>query len=143
MGQVTVRVNGYSHTIGCKDGEEAHVFELIGQIENKAKLIRSMGGQFSEARMLLHVALLLADEAADLKAEVSRLSAIAAGAGAVAAGGAGGGADPRIADRLTRIAERIESIAGAFDAQAPGGAGRPGEASGPASGNDAPVAGRG
>ena len=143
MGQVTVRVNGYSHTIGCKYGEEAHVFELIGQIENKAKLIRSMGGQFSEARMLLHVALLLADEAADLKAEVSRLSAIAAGAGAVAAGGAGGGTDPRIADRLTRIAERIESIAGAFGAHAPGDAGRPGEASGPISGNDAPVAGRG
>lgn len=146
MGQVTVRVNGYSHTIGCKDGEEAHVFELVGQIENKAKLIRSMGGQFSEARMLLHVALLLADEAADLKAEVARLSAIAAGAGGGAgtgAGGGGSGADPRIADRLTRIAERIETIAGAFDAQAPRGAGRPGEAPGPASGDDAPAAGRG
>ncbi|GAA0567287.1 cell division protein ZapA [Craurococcus roseus] len=138
MGQVTVRVNGYSHTIGCKDGEEAHVFELVGQIENKAKLIRSMGGQFSEARMLLHVALLLADEAADLKAEVARLSAIAAGASVGV-----GTNDPRIADRLTRIAERIESIAGAFDAQAPRGAGRPGEAPGPGSGDDAPAAGRG
>ena len=134
MGQVTVRVNGYGHTIGCKDGEEAHVFELVGQIENKAKLIRSMGGQFSEARMLLHVALLLADEAADLKAEVARLSAIAAGA-------AHGGGDPRIADRLTRIAERIESIAGAFDAQAPSGAVRPSDA--PTPGDDAPAAGRG
>ena len=132
MGQVTVRVNGYGHTIGCKDGEEAHVFELVGQIENKAKLIRSMGGQFSEARMLLHVALLLADEAADLKAEVARLSTIAAAAGA---------ADPRIADRLTRIAERIEGIAGAFDAQAPG-AGRTADTP-PPPGDDAPVAGRG
>ena len=121
MGQVTVRVNGYGHTIGCKDGEEAHVFELIAQIENKAKLIRSMGGQFSESRMLLHVALLLADEAGDLKAEVARLSA---GAGA---------ADPRLADRLTRIAERIEGLAGALDA--------PGEASAP--GGEAPAAGRG
>jgi cell division protein ZapA len=132
LGQVTVRVNGYGHTIGCKDGEEAHVFELVGQIENKAKLIRSMGGQFSEARMLLHVALLLADEAADLKAEVARLSAIAAG----------GGTDPRIADRLTRIAERIEGIAGAFDAPALGTAGR--SADTPAiPGDDAPAAGRG
>ena len=73
MGQVSVRVNGYGHTIGCKDGEEAHVTELIGQIEAKTKLIRSMGGQFSESRMLLHVALLLADEAGDLRAEVARL----------------------------------------------------------------------
>ena len=80
MGQVTVRVNGYAHTIGCKDGEEAHVLELIGQIEGKTKLIRSMGGQFSEARMLLHVALLLADEASDLRAEMARMAATGTGA---------------------------------------------------------------
>ena len=107
MGQVTVRVNGYAHTIGCKDGEEAHVVELASLIEAKTRMIRGMGGQFSEARMLLHVALLLADEANDLRAEVDRLSAGAAAA------------DPRIADRLVRIAERIEGIAGAIDAQAP------------------------
>ena len=70
MGQVTVRVNGYGHTIGCKDGEEQHVLELVRQIEDKVRVIRSMGGQFSESRMLLHVALLLADEGSDLREEV-------------------------------------------------------------------------
>ena len=40
MGQVTVRVNGYSHTIGCKDGEEGHVQTLAQQIEDKVRLIR-------------------------------------------------------------------------------------------------------
>ena len=129
MGQVTVRVNGYGHTIGCKDGEESHVLELVSQIENKAKLIRSMGGQFSEARMLLHVALLLADEAADLRAEVTRLSANAAAA------------DPRLADRLTRIAERIEGLAGALDPHAPRDAGVGGEP--PPDDEAAPAAGRG
>ncbi len=99
MGQVTVRVNGYQHTIGCKDGEEQHVLDLISQIEEKVRLIRAMGGQFSESRMLLHVALLLADEASDMQMEMARLSANAAVA------------DPRLADRLTRIAERIEGIA--------------------------------
>lgn len=123
MGQVTVRVNGYGHTIGCKDGEEAHVLELVSRIEAKTKLIRSMGGQFSEARMLLHVALLLADEASDMQMEMARLSANAPAA------------DPRLADRLTRIAERIEGIAGALG---PGGT----QASAPA-GGDAPAAGRG
>lgn len=85
MGQVTVRVNGYAHTIGCKDGEEQHVLALVRQIEDKVRVIRSMGGQFSEARMLLHVALLLADEAGDLR--------------------------EALAERLTRIAERIEGLA--------------------------------
>ncbi len=128
MGQVTVRVNSYAHTIGCKDGEEAHVIELASRIEAKTKLIRSMGGQFSEARMLLHVALLLADEANDLRAEVARLSAGAAAT------------DPRIADRLARIAERIEGIAGAFDAQ---GAPPPSAAAASTGGGDTPAAGRG
>ena len=135
MGQVTIRVNGYGHTIGCKDGEETHVLELASHIEAKTRMIRSMGGQFSEARMLLHVCLLLADEAGDMRAEMARLSA--------SGGGGGGGpaaADPRLADRLTRIAERIEGLAVAFDGGA--GAARPGAAA-PANGDDAPPAGRG
>ena len=106
MGQVTVRVNGYGHTIGCKDGEEQHVLDLIRQIEEKVRVIRSMGGQFSEARMLLHVALLLADEAHDLREENARLRAAPAGGAPAPAP-----ADPQLADRLTRIAERIESLA--------------------------------
>jgi cell division protein ZapA len=103
VGQVTVRVNGYSHTIGCKDGEEGHVLALAQQIEEKVRLIRGMGGQFSEARMLLHVALLLADEGSDLRVEISRLR------------NGQPGADPQLADRLARIAERIEGLAQTLD----------------------------
>ena len=102
MGQVTVRVNGYAHTIGCKDGEEQHVLALVRQIEDKVKVIRSMGGQFSEARMLLHVALLLADEVSDLRDEIGRLHA---------GGTPRTDADPMLAERLNRIAERIEGLA--------------------------------
>ncbi|MDN3564003.1 cell division protein ZapA [Paeniroseomonas aquatica] len=106
MGQVTVRVNGYSHTIGCKDGEEHHVAALAAQIEDKVKLIRGMGGQFSEARMLLHVALLLADEGGDMRGELQRLKS-------GQPGGAAG--DPQLAERLARIAERIEGLAQTLD----------------------------
>jgi cell division protein ZapA len=112
VGQVTVRVNGYSHTIGCKDGEEQHVSDLVAQIDEKVKLIRAMGGQFSESRMLLHVALLLADEAGDLRIEMARLRGGAPGAPAPAPISA---PDPQLADRLARIAERIEGIAQTLD----------------------------
>jgi cell division protein ZapA len=110
MGQVNIRVNGYSHTIGCKDGEEQHVQDLIGQIEEKCRVIRSMGGQFSESRMLLHVALLFADEANDLRIDLARLRSQGGAAPAAAPT-----ADPRLADRLSRIAERIEGIASAIE----------------------------
>lgn len=113
MGQVTVRVNGYSHTIGCKDGEEPHVLDLVAQIEEKVRVIRAMGGQFSEARMLLHVALLLADEANDLRLDLARLrrEMAEAQAAANAPAPAAPESDPRLAERLARIAERIEGIA--------------------------------
>ena len=106
MGQVTVRVNGYGHTIGCKDGEEQHVTALAAQIEEKVKLIRGMGGQFSESRMLLHVALLLADEGGDLRGEIARLKSGQSAAAPM---------DPQLADHLTRIAGRIEDLAQTLD----------------------------
>jgi cell division protein ZapA len=114
MGQVNVLVNGYSHTIGCKDGEEDHLQELVAQIEEKVRVIRSMGGQLSESRMLLHVALLFADEANDLRMDLLRLRREMAH-NAVQAPGLiqlpPHEADPLLAERLTRIAERIEGLA--------------------------------
>lgn len=110
MGQVNVRVNGYSHSIGCKDGEEKHVEVLVAQIEDKVRMIRSMGGQFSESRMLLHVALLLADEASDLRVDMQRLRAGQAPLMPLPLV-APMEVDPKLAERLARIAERIEGIA--------------------------------
>ena len=111
MGQVTVRVNGYTHTIGCKDGEERHVLDLVSQIEEKVRMIRALGGQFSESRMLLHVALLLADEVGDLRGELGRART---GQPAPAPAPAPA-ADPALAERLARIAERIEGLAQTLD----------------------------
>ncbi len=109
MGQVTVRVNGYSHTIGCRDGEEAHVRELIAIIDSKVQSIRQMGGQFSESRMLLHVALLLADELGDMRVDMARAT------GGHVPDAPAPTTDPRLAERLARIAERIEGIAGSLE----------------------------
>lgn len=114
MGQVNVRVNGYSHTIGCKDGEEAHLQDLIAQIEEKVRVIRTMGGQLSESRMLLHVALLFADEANDLRLDLMRLRREMVQQQALPHGliqPAPQEQDPLLAERLARIAERIEGIA--------------------------------
>lgn len=110
MGQVNVRVNGYNHTIGCKDGEEQHVQDLVAQLEEKVRVIRSMGGQFSESRMLLHVALLFADEANDLRIDLARMRSQGGAAPQVIRE-----PDPRLAERLSRIAEHIEGLAGSLE----------------------------
>ncbi|WP_207540131.1 cell division protein ZapA [Sabulicella rubraurantiaca] len=117
MGQVNVRVNGYNHTIGCRDGEEEHVRQLCALMEEKVRMIRAMGGQFSEARMLLHVALLLADEASDLRADLVKLrngQAVPAPAPAppvVVTPPAPPPMDPQVTERLVALAERIETMA--------------------------------
>ena len=79
---------------------------LSRRSRRRCELIRAMGGQFSESRMLLHVALLLADEAADMRGESAACSPRRRRPAPV---------DPQLADRLARIAERIEGLAQSLD----------------------------
>lgn len=107
MGQVTVRVGGYSHPVSCEDGQEAHLVALAAEVDKRVSSIKAMGGQFGESRLLLLAALLLADEVHDLKVAVAQ-----AKGGAPAGGEA---EDPKLAERLARIADRIEGIAQNLD----------------------------
>jgi cell division protein ZapA len=107
LGQVTVRVGGYTHPVSCEDGQEGHLIALAADVDRRVSSIRAMGGQFGESRLLLLAALLLADEIHDLRVELSR-----------ARSGMGGGAatpDPQLAERLGRVAERIEGIAASLE----------------------------
>ncbi|PZW45714.1 cell division protein ZapA [Humitalea rosea] len=106
MAQVTVRVGGYTHPVSCEDGQEAHLVALAADVDRRVSSIRAMGGQYGEARLLLLAGLLLADELHDMRIE---LSAVRAGQPP------GPAADPRLAERLARLAERIEAIAGTLD----------------------------
>ncbi len=107
MGQVTVRVGGYSHPVSCEDGQEAHLVALAAEVDKRVNSIKAMGGQFGESRLLLLGALLLADEVHDLK--VARAQARAGQPVPQEAN------DPKLADRLARIADRIEGIAQNLD----------------------------
>ncbi|MFH5925128.1 cell division protein ZapA [Roseomonas xinghualingensis] len=103
MGQVTVRVGGYSHPVSCEDGQEAHLIALAAEVDRRVSSVKTMGGAYGEQRLLLLAALLLADEVHDLKVEVAQ-----ARAGMLPPAPP---VDPQIAERLARVAERIEGIA--------------------------------
>lgn len=107
MGQVTVRVGGYNHPVSCEDGQEAHLVGLASEVDKRVNSIKAMGGQFGESRLLLLASLLLADEVHDLKVALSQSKPgqpVAAAA-----------EDPKLAERIARIAERIEGIAQNLD----------------------------
>jgi cell division protein ZapA len=107
MGQVTVRVGGYSHPVSCEDGQEAHLVALAAEVDKRVNSIKAMGGQFGESRLLLLASLLLADEVHDLKVAVAQ-----ARSGQPPAPAAD---DPKLTERIARIADRIEGIAQNLD----------------------------
>lgn len=99
MAQVTIRINGYAYTVGCEDGQEAHLQRMATDIEQRVSGIKALGQQSGEARLLMLAALLLADELHDLKA----------GAETPAATPAKPDAEKR--SKLRRLAARAEEIA--------------------------------
>jgi cell division protein ZapA len=101
MAQVTLRINGYAYTLGCKDGEEKHLEAMGAEVSNRIDGVRTAAGPSGEARMLVMAALLMADDIFDLRARLE------------AAETAGGSAkpDPRLGRKLSRMAKRAEEIA--------------------------------
>jgi cell division protein ZapA len=107
LGQVTVRIGGYTHPVSCEDGQEGHLIALAADVDRRVSSIRAMGGQFGESRLLLLASLLLADEIHDLRVELAR-----ARAGQPAGPDQ---SDPLLAQRLEQVATRIEGIAATLD----------------------------
>jgi cell division protein ZapA len=127
MAQVTVRVGGYSHPVACQDGQERHLTDMAAEVDKRIGALKAMGMQFGETRMLLLAALQLADETADLTAENSALKSGGMSASPMPGGAqppaAADGAqaapspavDPRLVNRLHRVAEAIEAIAATLE----------------------------
>jgi len=72
MPLVNVMVNGRAYTIACDDGEEGHLKELAGHVDEKAREVLASVGQVGDTRMLLMAALLIADERHELSGKTQR-----------------------------------------------------------------------
>jgi cell division protein ZapA len=105
MAQVTLRINGYAYTIGCRDGEEQHLVAMGREVEQRIDTIKSSAGQSGEARMLVMASLLMADELHELREKL-----------AAAQSGSPGNTDARLGRRLSRMAKRAEEIAVGLEA---------------------------
>ena len=107
MALVTVQVNGKSYSIGCEDGAEAQLQILAGQVDAKAREIAAQAGGSGETRLMLLVALTLADElsSASMGAEEAR-------AGAHARDLALAEAEDKAAAIIEAFALRVEKLGG-------------------------------
>ena len=80
MAQVTIEVNSRSYTVGCEDGQEAHLNELARLFDRQVRQVGQEVGQLGETRLFLMGALMMADELSDMRnrlghaqAEMTRL----------------------------------------------------------------------
>lgn len=105
MAQVTVRINGFAYTIGCQDGEEAHLEAMADEVESRIESIKAGAGPSGESRMLVMASLLMADDLYELR---KQLKAAQAGQLVVAPAPEG---DGKLGRRLGKLAKRAEEIA--------------------------------
>lgn len=94
MGQITVSVNGQTYSLACRDGDEQRLVDLCGRVDELARDLARRLGTVGEARLLLMVALLLADEVRDLKEQ-----------------GPGAAIEAEAVATLARLRERVEGLA--------------------------------
>lgn len=97
MGQITLTIAGRNHKVGCRDGEEPKLRALGAMLDRHAPAVQHAAGGSSE-RILLYIALILADQLTDRHLPES----------------AGGNAE-----LLERVAERLEAVASALEEPVP------------------------
>lgn len=68
MAEVNLTIAGHSYTVACRDGEEERLRKLGEIVDVKtADAQKAVGGNLGETRLLLFAALLLADEADEMR----------------------------------------------------------------------------
>ena len=105
MGQVNVEINSRKYQIACDDGQEAHLSRLGSYVDNRIGELVAAVGQIGDARLLVMVSLLVADELFDAYAELEVARKADDGASALLS------AEEKLSTKLDSLAGRIESIA--------------------------------
>ena len=107
MAQVTLRINGYAFTLGCKDGEEKHLEAMGAEVSRRIEGVRLAAGPSGEARMLVMAALLMADNIFELRTKLEAAEAAVIDPKT----------DPKLGRKLNRMAKRAEEIAEGLEAK--------------------------
>jgi len=73
MAQISVKINGREYPIACDDGQEDNVSRLAVYLDKRSSGIIEQVGSVSEGRLLVMLALLVADELSETYDELDDL----------------------------------------------------------------------
>ena len=106
MAQVPVTINGREYAITCDDGQEAHLTRLGAYVDKRlGELVAAVGSDIGEAHLLVMVGLMIADELADVQADMDSLKASNEGIAARLE------AEENLSARMKKMALRIDDVA--------------------------------
>jgi cell division protein ZapA len=107
MGEVTITLNGRTYRLECDEGEEAHLLGLAEYFGGHVETIKKKFGQVGDDRLILMAALMVTDEAWELKRQVQELKTAV-----VELRRDRSMIEDMTADAIGGAAERLESLAG-------------------------------
>jgi cell division protein ZapA len=99
---VNITINGRVYDIACDDSQVSRVQALGREVDGHAQHLLSTVGNVSDSRLLVMVGLLLADELAEAREQLTKLGQEV---------GAAADGDARLAQLIESLAQRIEAIA--------------------------------
>ena len=105
MAKVNVCILGRNYEVACDDAQEAHLSRLGTYVDKRINELVAAVGEVGEARLLVMVSLLLADELSDVYADLEVARSSDAGATALLS------AEDALSANIENLAERIEAIA--------------------------------
>lgn len=108
MAQITITIRGRSYDIACDDGQEEHLTRLAQLLDRRAAQLVNAVGHINENLLLAMVALVVADELHDARAEIAELRETRRGGVPADATIA----DAELAERIDTLTERVEALAG-------------------------------
>jgi cell division protein ZapA len=103
-----VSINGRKHQLQCAEGEEPRLRRLAGYVDGRLSELVQQHGQVGDARLLVLVSLLIADELSDAYDEVKRLKG--------RADESARDGERKAAEAMDRLAGRLEQLADALKA---------------------------
>ncbi len=116
MKTIKAVVYGKEYTLACDEGQEQHLQQLVGQLNNRAKTLEKAVGKLPEGLMMIYTALMLCDELHDAGRENIRLKDELTRAHRQMQESGGDDArllalEEEVADNLQALASRIEGLA--------------------------------
>ena len=112
MSHVSVTINGRQYRMACEDGQEGHLMRLATDVDRRINDLRGRFGEIGDTRLVVMVAIMIADELSEIGKRVRRLEEELAGLqdARVAAADRVQATQAALAAALNSAAERIEQV---------------------------------